>query len=106
MRRNTGPRVPKHEPVNNVELNEPRIVQVPTGWVVVKYSLSPKMATDHLAFPGFWGGPGSRCWTHTTGGELPAEAKLFPTGADAREAMAGDDIPVHAEDRFDQGELF
>lgn len=106
MRRNTDPRVPARKPADSVQLGEARIVQVPAGWVVVKYNLSPKMGTGHMAFPHFWGGPGSKLWTGTMCGDLPAEAKVFPAGADARDAMTADDIPVHSDDRFDQGELF
>lgn len=106
MKKSNGLVVPKWEPRGTVPEKIPMLQQVPGGWVVFKYDLTPKLGYEGKVLPLFWQGPGSRGWKGTHGGELPAEAKVFDTGDEARAAMRVAGIPIRAGDDIEQASLW
>jgi hypothetical protein len=68
-----------------VGLDEPWLLQDGGQFVVGRWSLTPKLATDGWWFAHFWDGPGSRIWRGSLGG-VPEEAARFAAAGDAEAA--------------------
>lgn len=99
----TAPRVERR---GTVEQKVAMLRQLPDGWVVFKYEMSPKLGYQDKVFPMFWAGPGSKTWAGSMDGTMPEQAKVFATGDEARAAMRAEGIPVRAVDDIEQTSLF
>lgn len=102
-----SPTMPRHQPKANVQLNVDMLQQVPGGWVVLHYSLSPKQHYAGLAFPMVWGGPDNpHAWNGSMGGQLPEGGKVFESADEARDAMRAAGLTIRAEDDNEQLSMF
>jgi hypothetical protein len=69
---------------------EPEFVQVKPGvWALCVYALIPKLGTEHLHFPHYFGGPADQPrWRVARHGELPGDTFLFDSREHATQVTA------------------